>query len=249
MASSPGGQRAVLHRAAFPAGMVRWVPPGAQPSSAESASTRRWWLRCRCRAREPAPRLRAGAIGRRRGTDPVDDRRSGPTAGRRADVLAVLRKSPSPMGVAEIAKRLGVHLNTVRFHLDHLVSAGQVERSPVTPTGRGRPQLAFRARPVMDLAGPRNYRLLAEIMVCGLAGAPDAVARMTDAGRDWGRRLVDKSASTDRPVDRLVDLLDDLGFAPEQRPAEVERQIGLRHCPFLDLVQTRGTSSVRRTWA
>ncbi len=174
------------------------------------------------------------------GTDPVDDRRSGPTAGRRADVLAVLRQSPSPMGVAEIAKRLGVHLNTVRFHLDHLVSAGQVERSPVTPTGRGRPQLAFRARPVMDLAGPRNYRLLAEIMVCGLAGAPDAVARMTDAGRDWGRRLVDKSASADRPVDRLVDLLDDLGFAPEQRPADVGRQIGLRHCPFLDLVQTRG---------
>ena len=174
------------------------------------------------------------------GTDPVDDWGSGPTAGRRADVLAVLRKSPSPMGVAEIAKRLGVHLNTVRFHLDHLVSAGQVERSPVTPTGRGRPQLAFRARPVMDPAGPRNYRLLAEIMVCGLAGAPDAVARMTDAGRDWGRRLVDNSASADRPVDRLVDLLDHLGFAPEQRPAEAERQIGLRHCPFLDLVQTRG---------
>lgn len=182
------------------------------------------------------------------GTDPVVDvRRRASAAGRRADVLAVLRDSASPMSVAEIAQRLGVHLNTVRFHLDHLVAAGRVERASIPPTGRGRPRLVFRVGRGMDPAGPRNYRLLAEIMARGLADAPDAVARVTDAGRDWGRSLVDQRAPApeapkDRAVDRLVGLLDELGFAPERRPTtDTVPRIGLRHCPFLDVVQTRGS--------
>ena len=144
------------------------------------------------------------------------------------------------MIVAEIAQRLGVHLNTVRFHLDHLVADGRVERVPLAPAGRGRPPLAFRVRRGMDPAGPRNYRLLAEIMAHGLADAPDAADRMTAAGRDWGHRLVDKPAPADHAVDRLVDLLDDLGFAPDRRPTEAGRRIGLHHCPFIDVVQSQG---------
>jgi predicted ArsR family transcriptional regulator len=36
-----------------------------------------------------------------------------------------------------------------------------------------------------------------------------------------------------------VDLLGDLGFSPEQRPTDGGGQIGLRHCPFIDLVETQ----------
>jgi predicted ArsR family transcriptional regulator len=36
-----------------------------------------------------------------------------------------------------------------------------------------------------------------------------------------------------------VDLLGDLGFSPEHRPTDSGGQIGLRHCPFLDLVETQ----------
>jgi len=32
------------------------------------------------------------------------------------------------MGVAELAEALGIHVNTVRFHLDKLAASGQVER-------------------------------------------------------------------------------------------------------------------------
>ncbi|MGF2944037.1 transcriptional regulator, partial [Mycobacterium sp. Lab-001] len=38
-------------------------------------------------------------------------------------------------------------------------------------------------------------------------------------------------------VDRLFGLLDDLGFAPEYRTAEGREQIGLRHCPFLEIAE------------
>jgi predicted ArsR family transcriptional regulator len=37
----------------------------------------------------------------------------------------------------------------------------------------------------------------------------------------------------------LVELLDEVGFAPEEAPPERRREVGLRNCPFLDLVDQR----------
>jgi predicted ArsR family transcriptional regulator len=167
-----------------------------------------------------------------------------PPPGRRADVLAVLRTSPVPLSITDIAERLDVHRNTVRFHLDTLAGTGQVERVPAAPTGPGRPGLLFRARPGMDPTGPRNYRLLAGILAGSVAADPAALRRATEAGRAWGRQLAEPSAGSpaateDQAVDRLVELLGDLGFAPERRSTGGGRQIGLRHCPFLDLAQTQ----------
>ena len=48
-------------------------------------------------------------------------------------------------------------------------------------------------------------------------------------------------AGADEAVDRLVGVLDDLGFAPERRTSNGAQSIGLRHCPFLELAETRGT--------
>ncbi|MER6178364.1 helix-turn-helix domain-containing protein [Streptosporangium sp. NPDC001681] len=164
--------------------------------------------------------------------------------GRRGLILTMLRESTSPLGIGDIAARLDVHPNTVRFHLDALAETGQVERVHAAPAGPGRPPLVFRARPGMDLGGPRNYRLLAEILAGDLAAAPDPAARATEAGRAWGGFLVDRPAPSaalprEEAVRELVRLLDDLGFAPEERPAGDPRQIGLRHCPFVELVETR----------
>ena len=51
--------------------------------------------------------------------------------------------------------------------------------------------------------------------------------------------------TADEAVDRLVGLLDGLGFAPERRPADHGWAVGLRHCPFLEVVRTVGTSVCR----
>lgn len=180
---------------------------------------------------------------------PTDSGASGSRAGRRRDVLAVLRAAPAPLGAADIAERLGVHVNTVRFHLDRLCDEGQAERVRLPPTGRGRPALAFAARRGMDASGPRDYRLLANLLADGLAELPDAEARFRAAGRAHGGRLVGPPAAAvvpaDEAVDRLVELLDGLGFAPERRPADLGWDVRLRHCPFLDVVRTAGTSVCR----
>jgi predicted ArsR family transcriptional regulator len=174
----------------------------------------------------------------------VDQAKPEPPTGRRREVLTMLRESTSPLRIAQIAERLAVHPNTARFHLNALAATGQVERVYASPAGPGRPALAFRARRGMDPAGPRSYALLAELLVSSLATDPEPVTRATDAGRAWGTRLVDRPAPSHRlngqqAVGQLMTLLDDLGFAPEPRSADDRGRIGLRHCPFLELVETQ----------
>ena len=166
----------------------------------------------------------------------------GESAGRRREVLRLLRTSANPMSILAIADALGVHPNTVRFHLDVLVGDGQVEQVAPGRKGPGRPPLMFQAVRQMDRGGTRHYRLLAEILSTALAAERNSTDKARTAGREWGLRMesppeVDTGA--EEAVDRLVEMLDDLGFAPERRATNGEHQIGLRHCPFLELAETR----------
>lgn len=175
--------------------------------------------------------------------------------GRRFDVLQALKTAAAPMSVNEISGELGVHPNTVRFHLDALVDAGRVERADAEHTGPGRPPLMFRAARRMDRGGPRSYQLLAEILTIGFTDDDNPSVRAFAAGRAWGRQRawgqrVARAPETgaapgpEVSVDRLIGLLDELGFAPEHRRHDPDRpggedRIGLRHCPFLELAETR----------
>lgn len=169
------------------------------------------------------------------------------TAGRRREVLRVLRESAAPMTIAAIADTLAVHPNTVRFHLDSLLGDGQVEQVEPGRKGPGRPPLLFQAVRQMDRGGARHYRLLAEILVTSVAAGKDPRAKALAAGRAWGRTLdaPESSAraamSSEKAIGRLVDVLDELGFAPERRRANGEQQVGLRHCPFLELAEDRSS--------
>ena len=139
--------------------------------------------------------------------------------GRRRAVLRVVRASPVPMSIIAIAEVLGVHPNTVRFHLDSLVGDGLVEHVEPGRKGPGRPPLMFQAVRQMDRGGTRHYRLLAEILAIGLAAEQDPSAKAPGRGRAWGERLESRarSPSVEDSIERLVDVLDELGFAPERR--------------------------------
>ncbi|MFI6172938.1 helix-turn-helix transcriptional regulator [Nocardia sp. NPDC051052] len=172
---------------------------------------------------------------------PPETSPAGRGTGRRADVLASLRASPVPLSILELAAQLDLHPNTVRFHLDALVSAGQAERVQSDRSGPGRPPQMFRAYPGMDPAGPRNYRVLAEILTAQLATEPDPAAHASRAGRGWGRQLIKPAPSAGvvpsaaQAVGTLVEVLDHLDFAPHFDEAAEPTRIRLRHCPFLDM--------------
>ncbi|MFP1155401.1 helix-turn-helix transcriptional regulator [Mycobacterium sherrisii] len=166
------------------------------------------------------------------------------SANRRRQVLRTLRAAREPLTILAIADALGVHPNTVRFHLDSLVAAGQVEQVGPGRKGPGRPPLMFRAVRQMDRGGTRHYEVLAEILTAALAGDKDPGAKALAAGRAWGRRLDPGTAprpaeAPEQAIDRLMDLLDRLGFAPERRRETGAQQVGLRHCPFLEIAENR----------
>ena len=163
-------------------------------------------------------------------------------SGRREDVLAMLRTADAPLSIAAVADELSIHPNTARFHLDALLRTGQVESVETGRTKPGRPPLMFRAVPGMDPAGPRDYRMLAGILVAALAGQPNPARRAAAAGSTWAKQHTDGSEARSRrsAVDRLTNLLADLGFAPQKRSgARGIGEIGLHNCPFLELAQTR----------
>lgn len=158
----------------------------------------------------------------------------------------MLRASAEPMTIAAMADALDVHPNTVRFHLDSLVGDGQVEQVEPGRKGPGRPPSMFRAVRQMDRGGARRYRLLAEILMMAVSAEKDPRAKALAAGRAWGRTLDPRSESSpamssEKAIGRLVDVLDDLGFAPERRRFNGQQQVGLRHCPFLELAENRSS--------
>lgn len=166
--------------------------------------------------------------------------------GRRAQVLRALKSAEEPLSIAGIAEQLGVHPNTVRFHLEALSRTGQVEQVVGKPTGPGRPAALFRAVPGMDPSGPTQYRVLARILAQDIAAGPDPRARAIAAGRRWGaahaEELGGPVTSDEETVvgappgtERLMHLMEEMDFDPGLQPGQ-PGSVGLRHCPFLDLV-------------
>lgn len=126
------------------------------------------------------------------------------------------------LDVQAIAEQVRLHTNTVRAHLDQLVDAGLVESEVQERKTPGRPRILFRATPAPGRDGPEDsYKVLAEVLANGIRDgepAPGAVA--AKAGRRWGQRRQQQSGASAEPLDsaraldRVVALLDDVGFAP-----------------------------------
>jgi predicted ArsR family transcriptional regulator len=159
-------------------------------------------------------------------------------AGRsRVRVLEHLRAHGAPLTAGEVAEQVGLHPNTVRLHLDQLLDAGFVTCAPEARGGPGRPRLLFAATEASPEGGDDGYRVLAGILAGELestSARPALVA--ADAGRAWARTLP-SAAPQGLPITageatgRLVEALDELGFAPVAPEREGD-PIELHRCPF-----------------
>jgi predicted ArsR family transcriptional regulator len=160
----------------------------------------------------------------------------------RARILAELVDG-GPLDVRELARRVGLHLNTVRVHLNALAEAGLVQSETVPRQGRGRPRLVYRAAAEAAEEGGRRYRLLAEILVALVARfGSEATARLEEAGELWGHYLIESPPPYARLPDaeavaRVVGLLDETGFRPELETGKRGLRINMRPCPFLELAR------------
>ncbi len=172
-----------------------------------------------------------------------------PDESTRARVLALLRSDDGPLAIAEVAGRLGLHGNSARFHLEHLAGSGLAVRETRRREGRGRPNVVYAAAPLPDFepsgddvaASDPGYRLLAEILAGHIEStSPQPAQAAAAAGRSWGRVLAGRSggsaprrrgrAGARHATGELVELMDDLGFAP--RVDGPGGAVELYRCPF-----------------
>jgi predicted ArsR family transcriptional regulator len=150
------------------------------------------------------------------------------------------------MAVNEITTRVGLHPNTTRFHLDGLVEQDLAERATERRDVPGRPRALYTATSDSPRAGRRSYRLLAVILASYLAAHTEQPGRAAlVAGEAWGRFLTDRPApfhrvDTAAATEQLVQVLDEIGFAPEAVTAGRDRQILLHHCPFREAAEEHG---------
>lgn len=154
----------------------------------------------------------------------------------RSRIFALLMDLKEPVGTDEVAGELEMHVNGVRRHLERLAEAGLVERRRERG-GRGRPGdrwvIAPGARPGGDR--PTAYAELAVWLARAIPAEPEALRRVEEAGREFGRSLRARSADEagEGTGEALSDVLATLGFQPRL----VEQPGGgfacrLENCPY-----------------
>lgn len=159
----------------------------------------------------------------------------------RARLLAELADE-GPLGTQELARRTGLHVNTVRAHLGGLEDAGLVVSETGPARGRGRPPLVYRAVEDEPALG-RRYRLLAEMLTVLVARVgKEATGQLVEIGEAWGHHLVESpppfsTLSDAEALERVLELLDEIGFEPELEVKARRRRIAMRPCPFLELAR------------
>ena len=151
-----------------------------------------------------------------------------------------LARSPVPLATAEVAESRGLHVNTVRPHLERMREVGLLAVSTDHRGGPGRPQHRYSIAPDAPSLGlePPTFPLLARMLLGAAARAgaepDDAVA----AGREQGVAEAVGVPDGTPCADALVELLARLGFDPARvDDAEDATTVGFARCPFQDLAE------------
>jgi predicted ArsR family transcriptional regulator len=162
------------------------------------------------------------------------DALSQPTRARLFRLLSELRR---PAGTAELADRLELHPNGVRFHLERLEKQGLVERARVRQR-RGRPPDAWTIAPDAQPGGraPHAYRDLGRWLARALQPRRGGLRGIEQTGREIGRELAPKDQRRD--PEALRSTLTALGFQPTIKQHEGDRMtVCLGNCPYRDAVR------------
>jgi len=144
-------------------------------------------------------------------------------------ILDALRSAGDGLDTNQLAEDLDLHPNTIRWHLGRLSDAGLVQATPTRRHGRGRPSIVYRLTGDGIARGRDEYRLLATMLTDVVAADGAGATRAYEAGVRWGRHLQQAE-----PGASLAHLLDQEGFAAEQRGDELE----MHRCPFYALAET-----------
>ena len=146
-----------------------------------------------------------------------------------------LARSAVPLATAEIADTLGLHVNTVRPHLERMRELGIAERK-VQPQGVGRPQHRYSLAPDAPSLGlePPTFPLLASLLAQAAAAAGVTASEAAEVGREQGQADALRISAAGC-LEALSVQLTTLGFDPAVVASEEGATIAFTHCPFAEL--------------
>lgn len=159
----------------------------------------------------------------------------------RAAVLQAAESSAGPSSLHELSEVTGLHVNTLRDHLEALTQAGLVRQEQAPPAGRGRPARLYAATAGAS-APVREYAGLAATLAATLhRTSDDPTADAVAAGTDWGHDLARAAGRPGEPGEvgarrQVVAVLESMGFDPQVDTAGDPQHttVRLTRCPLLD---------------
>ena len=150
-----------------------------------------------------------------------------------------LARSPRPLSTADIAEVLGLHVNTVRPHLERMREVGLLEVTTSSRGDVGRPQHRYSLAADAPWLGlePSPLPMLARVVLSAARGAGLSPDELIDAGRDQGRADAARWPEGADALEALEDEQARLGFDPEVVGLDEGAVMAFAHCPFRELAE------------
>ncbi|WP_156907801.1 helix-turn-helix transcriptional regulator [Corynebacterium freiburgense] len=154
-------------------------------------------------------------------------------------VLETIRGFEHGAKASDIAAKLGMHINTVRGHLDELSDLQAIVTEREKTHGRGRPSVIFHARIPSGSEVLSEHAALVHALVDHLGDPHDPKVQetATDIGREWARKIERSGKTWSTPEEAakaLTRALRQLGFDPGTRFTRNEcTVIDVHACPFI----------------
>lgn len=165
----------------------------------------------------------------------------GPT---RARVLRFLLAQHEPRAVADLADALALHPNTIRFHLEALVSLGYVSEEQDKPHGQGRPRRLYRATPDAPEVDTSHLRDLTQVLIRHIVDSSEQPNKaVEDIGRVWGQEVAQANSQDLRhlaqvsardALEEIIGHTQKMGFEATQTSDET---VAFSSCPYRSVSQ------------
>jgi len=150
-----------------------------------------------------------------------------------------LARSATPLSTAEIADTTGLHMNTVRPHLERMRDVGLLEVRPDSSGSVGRPQkLYFVAEDAPSLGlEPPLMPMLAQMLLSVAVDSGAQTETVLAAGRQAGTKLSHQH-SGGCCSEAMMSALVRLGFDPASATEDDRTAVAFGNCPFAELAES-----------
>jgi predicted ArsR family transcriptional regulator len=148
-----------------------------------------------------------------------------------------IARSPLPLATADIADTLGLHVNTVRPHLERMREVGLLDVGTDGRGGVGRPQHRYSLSAEAPSLGlePSPFPTMARMLLAASAAAGVDPEDLADAGRDQGTTDAAQWPADTPSVEVVMLEQARWGFDPEVVEGDHTVTIAFAHCPFREL--------------